>query len=393
MSDSQYEDFSVLEVDELEANKDIDGLIGVLKFAKSKASRKAAIRALGRIGNKNGMKVLITVASGKEWVPTLQSCAIGALGESGDTGAVEPLIIVLLKNEYDFVRAQAAEALGKLGDARAVDALIHALEDTHENNDVRKKAAEALGQIANRRAMEALIAVLRAEDSNICEKASLVLKKVGNAAVEPLISALGSEGIEIREKAAYILGDIGDNKAVEPLIAILEDKDEDYELREKAVEALGKIRDVRAVEPLIDAACHDTEHAVRCASVTALGDIGNAQAVEPLIGLLRDKSSPSMMMMRGLAAEALGKIGDDTAVEPLIRVLEDHREGEWVRDKAAWALLHLDDDRIELPLLKYFKLKLDAIAKLKAPEHDYEWEVLEAVGRLIARLINKAKMS
>jgi HEAT repeat protein len=55
----------------------------------------------------------------------------------------------------------------------------------------------------------------------------------------------------IREAAAGALGDIGDKRAVEPLIGALSD-DKTW-VRRSAVEALGEIGDSRAVEPLIKA--------------------------------------------------------------------------------------------------------------------------------------------
>ena len=53
-------------------------------------------------------------------------------------------------------RRAAAEALGQLGDKRAVEPLIAALQDDVEN--VRQAAAEALGQLGDERAVEPLIA-------------------------------------------------------------------------------------------------------------------------------------------------------------------------------------------------------------------------------------------
>jgi len=46
------------------------------------------------------------------------------------------------------MRSGAAEALGRIGDARAVESLIKALNDA--DSDVRRSAAEALAGSANR---------------------------------------------------------------------------------------------------------------------------------------------------------------------------------------------------------------------------------------------------
>lgn len=51
-------------------------------------------------------------------------------------------LIRALQHEQKDVRKEAAEALGKIGDARAVEPLIQALKDNDE--EVRQKAAAAL---------------------------------------------------------------------------------------------------------------------------------------------------------------------------------------------------------------------------------------------------------
>ncbi len=63
-----------------------------------------------------------------------------------DPRAVEPLIAAL-KDEDEYVRRHAAEALGETNDPRAAEPLIAALEDNYLNLHIRIKAAEALVRI------------------------------------------------------------------------------------------------------------------------------------------------------------------------------------------------------------------------------------------------------
>ncbi|MGC8880568.1 MAG: HEAT repeat domain-containing protein, partial [Anaerolineae bacterium] len=74
----------------------------------------------------------------------VRQAAARALGKIGDAAAV-PALIEALRDEDEDVRQAAAEALGKIGDAAAVPALIEALRD--EDMWVRRAAAEALGKI------------------------------------------------------------------------------------------------------------------------------------------------------------------------------------------------------------------------------------------------------
>ena len=96
--------------------------------------------------------------------------AIGVLIKSADAAhelacigrpAVRPLIVALQDSSSD-VRAEAAKALGMIGDSLAVNPLISALGDDF---GVRKNAARALGDIGDSRAVEHLIRLLRDDRS------------------------------------------------------------------------------------------------------------------------------------------------------------------------------------------------------------------------------------
>ena len=90
--------------------------------------------------------------------------------------------------------------------------------------------------------------------------------------VKGLIKALGyQKDGHVRNAAAGVLGQIGDTRAVEPLIAAL--KDESWGVRHYAAEALGQIGDTRAVELLI-AALKDRDSNVREAAAGALEALG-----------------------------------------------------------------------------------------------------------------------
>lgn len=103
--------------------------------------------------------------------------------------------------------------------------------------------------------------------------------------IEGLIKALGFENNHnIRQSAAWVLGEIGNNKAVEPLIKALDDKK--------------MVREVAA---------------------KSLGEIGDSRAVKPLLKLMKDRN----WEVRGTTARALGKIGDDDAIDGLIEALDD----------------------------------------------------------------------
>ncbi|MBU0495441.1 MAG: HEAT repeat domain-containing protein, partial [Chloroflexi bacterium] len=204
----------------------------------------------------------------------------------------------------------------------AVEPLIAALKD--HQSDVCKAACTALGQIGAP-AVKPLIAVLKDQNRNMRQSAVYAAKAlvmIGAPAVKPLIAALKQDNKgwgTMAEMATDALGQIGDARAVEPLIARLE-RGNLY-----AAAALGQIGDARAVEPLIAALARET------GAQNALWKIG-APAVEPLIAALKDTN----WVVRRNIVTVLGWIKDARAVEPLIATLKDPQVD--VRKAAAYAL-------------------------------------------------------
>jgi len=258
------------------------------------------------------------------------------------------------------VREAACDALGQLDDTRAVKSLVGALRD--EYWPVRKAAASALDKIGDTRAVEPLIAALRAEDTlragagvpvrfghpefsglrdgwTVRRAIVTALGELGDArALTPLVSALRDDQGRVRQEAARALGKLGDVRAVDPLIAAL--ADERAFVRAAAAEALdrlgwkphdgaaeaaywvatehwGKSANTGVIAPLLSV-LNDDDPAIRGVVAATLADVG-ALAVEPLIDAVIDPHTP--WRRRWGAAEALGRIGDPRAVEALITAL------------------------------------------------------------------------
>ncbi|MCJ7751524.1 MAG: HEAT repeat domain-containing protein, partial [Armatimonadetes bacterium] len=287
--------------------------------------------------------------------------AAQALGRIGDTRAVAPLIAVL-ENKYEAwrdVRAGAAKALGQIGDVRAVAPLIVPLRDAYsslvpnaalealvmigapavesliaalkdESKDARQRAAEALSLIGDARAAEPLTALLKDESEYVRNAVVKALVKIGAPAVEPLRVLLKDVDGFVRIGAAGARGLIGDARAAEPLIAPFNDESES--VRDAALEALVRIG-APAVEPLSVVLVKDEDKSARVRAANALGRIGNARAVNPLVTVLGTEEDSEV---REAAAEALAQIGDRRAVKPLIDLL---RQSPYVWVRAALAAM------------------------------------------------------
>ncbi len=211
--------------------------------------------------------------------PDIVYHAAEALGEIGDAGAVEPLITVLKHEEMSGVRWKTAESLVKIG-TPSVEPLISVLQ--HSDSDVRWKAAIALGEIRDPRAIGPLIRQLSDTDRFVKGRVAHALGMIGVPAVDPLIQALHDGDGNQRWAAAIALGGIRDPRAVEPLILALADKYEN--VRAEAAAALVAIGEP-AITPLIRFLKY-SEGSVRIEVMTALGELHARDAIEPLVQML-----------------------------------------------------------------------------------------------------------
>ncbi|HTX67505.1 MAG TPA: HEAT repeat domain-containing protein [Opitutaceae bacterium] len=374
--------------------------------------RAAAATALGQIGDVRAIEPLLAAVTSK--APETAAAALAALGALHDPRAL-PAIIGALAAKDDSVGAQAVDAIARFG-APAVEPLLASLHDPKAR--VRARAAEALGRIGDARAVGPLVDLLKqapsadppAADENapaapkadtdesadaipdVRQAAAEALGKLGAPAVEPLLGCLTADDATVCALAAKALGEIKDARAAEPLVAALlqRQKSGDSDARDALVAALVALGppavaplaahlqdddiDIRrtVAEPLDGLKFVPTEDADKAAfwvlrkSWDDLVKLG-APAVAPLIAALKSDDNET----QSGAAEALGKLGDRRAVDPLVVLLQNGAQE--VTAKAAAALGFLGDPAAVEPLMKTAET---------APADDTRAAAAEALGRL-----------
>ena len=225
-------------------------------------------------------------------------------------------LVEAIKSEYPEIRIFAAKELVKIKDPSVIGVLIDATADMQE--EVRIEVIQALGEIGDERAVKPLVYALGDESLVVREKSASALGKLGRPeAEEALISSLNSNtNLSLVCAIIEAMGQIGDTRAVEPLIAFLNHKE--AKIREYTAVSLGKLRDSRAVASLI-AALNDEQERVRWYAADSLGKIGNPVCVDSLIKLLSDTNA----RVRESAVTALGQIGNQQAIESLVKALQD----------------------------------------------------------------------
>jgi HEAT repeat protein len=214
-------------------------LSDVLLEDKEIEVRQAAAQGLAFSQLPQAIPYLIEAMEDSFWWYERENAA-GALLDSitaFGASAVEPLIGALTNSE-GAVRRNASILLGRIGDARAVDALGMTLYDLH--HEVGEAAAEALAKFGAS-AVGVLGEALRHPEAGIRIHALYALSKIRDVRVLPLIaSALADNDRLVQKQAIQSFVDLGDPGACANLEPIALDR-RDRELSMLAREAIGRL--------------------------------------------------------------------------------------------------------------------------------------------------------
>jgi HEAT repeat protein len=227
-SDSEFtRSIDAIALGKMGSEKALPYLISRLRDVSAGVRSNSAF-ALARIGNETAVDPLIGVLeSGKSYkgkandsinaIVDVRQSAILALGELRDTRATSSLIGILTdKEERNDVRMVAASALGEIGAPGTVETLKGIIADNKTDNRIKKKAFLALSKTKNQDVAGILIGKLG--DKEFGDIAREALINMGEMAVDPLIENLKTTDKKIKNETALILIEIGDPRAIKPLI-------------------------------------------------------------------------------------------------------------------------------------------------------------------------------
>lgn len=232
--------------------------------------------------------------------------AIRALQEAPKDECVNALMDALDDSDR-LVRINAAIALGRSKNPLSAISLVHNIT-YDEDSDVQTYALWAYRQIDQAKVSPKLVTILLESNKEKMIKfaANEIRQKSDLKAIDQLIGRFYSKGFyttyDLDMKAINALYEIG-YMSVEPLVKALDN--EDLRVQANAIYTLGKIGDERAVQPLI-AHIHKSDLDIRSRISDALIKIGRA-SVPGSIKLLDDKDRE----IKWIAAYSLGKIGAD----------------------------------------------------------------------------------
>jgi HEAT repeat protein len=225
-----------------------------------------------------------------------------------------------LKSDDPVAAERAASELGASRQPQAVDPLLAALGSPHER--VRHAAARALAEIGDRRAVEPLLATFRKIPT---EPLARALDKFGDKrAIELLIVALIHPEESVRQHAAGLLNQL----------------DPQWIHSESA----------KAAVPRFLEALHDPRHAVQGAALDLLEKMGEPGTARALIEVIEGNAGSAGWAVRALDRihpEWTSTVGAAAAVPSLIEVLGGQG---FERELAAATLAEIGDPRALDPL-------------------------------------------
>lgn len=185
--------------------------------------------------------------------------------------------LLVLQGNYDVA--------GNMGPV-AVAPLLEAMGNAPERGGIVIAAVDALGRIGDARAVPALSEALKqpSAGSNATQSVIRALMAVGDSAAAPaLVHVLRTGAPEARALAAEALGVTGGEGAVEALTAAL--RDADQRTRGNAAEALGRLKAEEAPSELLEL-MRDPQ--VMQSAAEALTVIGDKSVVPSLIEIAQD---------------------------------------------------------------------------------------------------------
>jgi len=146
--------------------------------------------------------------------------------------------IRLLRSPDVQVRQFVAYLLGQVGDARAIEPLIEALKD--DDVGVQGAAANALGALGDQSAVPYLFPLLKHKNRQLVVWVAFALTRLGHDYFDVLEAALSDSAVAVRRSGVLAMQQLGDRRAVGPLLALCDDQERRFEADSTVAEAATK---------------------------------------------------------------------------------------------------------------------------------------------------------
>ncbi len=243
--------------------------------------RAAAAEGIGQLKISQSRNLLVRASSDKD--PKVRLAAGYALLELGGEGIDRTSILIKILQDLDqtgYVRASAAKQLGVSKDERALPALIKALQEKSSEpappvnpsdffarraalgGNVPIAAARALGRLGDPKAIPALLSVAQTPQDELRINVFEALAELRAVEAVPAArKALSDANHRVRRWAGVLLKEVGSREALPDLRRALSDPDPGVRLQ--AAQAIEKMQDQESREQLKNALDKETVPEVR----------------------------------------------------------------------------------------------------------------------------------
>ena len=246
-----------------------------------------------------------------------------------------------------------------------------------------------------------LIKQLTHEDEDAREEAILALGELRDErAVEPLIKVVNQDTIANRTYAIIALSDIADHRAIETLIYCL--MDNEVEIRLAASRALGKFASPQAISALLISLKKDPNISVKSRAALSLGAIGSELAVEDLMEESKIEHPASLLYSIDSALKMIAKNNGYNNLQELLTSIQEKKK-KHAEFTPANVQLSEKEELLEYPNLwpyvrKYVYEQLEGIQTILSIESDEitaEQKIAEILGEKFWKFVNfmEKKMS
>ena len=259
--------------------------------------------------------------------------AVDALGDLGDIRAIEPFVD-LFRNSTEFsLRKGAINSLQRLVELSVLNDLFQEFQSANVN---QLPADSLQAQQLESAAILGLLTVDRTENTATLKapfgtqfrhRSEALYQRINEGQIAELAQAYIQIEVEpeqeIRRACLAILGILKPVSAIEPLVAVLENSSEIPGIRFQAGLALSQIG-----EPAVDAlvtAFEKGDTSTKDIAVSALGGIGGSKARDRLINALESSTESAIQLT---LVDAIAKIGDVPSVRALERQLQQYQQDD-----------------------------------------------------------------
>ncbi len=294
----------------------------------------------------------------------LSICTWGIAEETGTTGVKS--VVREWKDTLRYgIDTEILDAIKAISDAKeqGLNAELNELLSVSRNMKVRSAVMNYFSDMKYKEGEASALALLKEWESSPDELVVACiryLESIGSSEALPLLRDIMEKGEQgPASRAIQALGTLGREEDADLLVKNFENPEFNASLKPQIVLALGEIKAAASFQPLVDIVQNrDEDPTLRRYACDALGKLGNADAI-PVLEKAYQEEEP---LLQSYAISALGRFKEQPQVVPLLT--EALKNSNWrVRLQAVQSLARKDGESAVAHLI--FRAQKDAVKQIQ----------------------------